>query len=100
MEIKRKIACSYLLNQYEQAKQYLVKEVKNSHSIEELDAICERVKRAGVAYAQTKCCVFFNNGAYGENVISRVDNSNNVETNSECQEFIDKMEKYIRDVIN
>lgn len=98
--IERKIACNYLHKQYKQAKCYLEKAVKNGCSKEELNIICERVNRAGVAYAQAKCCVFIKGGSYGENLISRLNNNNKVISFSEYQVFIDEMESYIRDVIN
>lgn len=100
MEIKRKIALSYLSSQYDKAKKYLIKETNSNKSNEELNIICERVRRAGIAYAQTRYCVFFNDGAWGENVISRLNGDNKVTSNSEYQKFIDEMERYINAVLN
>lgn len=100
MEIKRKLACKYLSGQYDKAKKYLIKETNNNKSNEELNIICERVRRVGIAYAQTRYCVFFNNGAWGENIISRINDDNKVTANSEYKEFIDEMERYIHAVVN
>lgn len=96
MNLKRKIACNYLFKQYKYAKQYLCKEIKNCHSQKDFFDMRDRVERAGIAYAQAKYCVFFKNGRYAENIISRLNIENNKVRNiSEYCEFIDAMNRFI-----
>lgn len=99
MEIERKIACKYLRKQYERAKKWLGNETKNDNSVDELNKICERVRRAGIAYAQARYCVFTKYG-YGENVINRINGSNKVIITSQYKEFVDEIEKNISAILN
>lgn len=96
MEIRKQIASKYLKNQYEKAKKYLEKEV-NSRT-ENIDTICDRVRRAGIAYAQTEYCIFMENGSWCENVRSELNSGNRVAAYSLYSEFVNEMETYIRGV--
>ncbi len=98
MEIRRKIACKYLKNQYKKAKEYLEKQINSIANVENIDMICDRVRRAGIAYAQTEYCVFLENGSWGESVISKLNNDSSIISFSLYNEFINEMETYIRSV--
>ena len=96
MEIRRKIASKYLKNQYEKAKKYLEKEV--NRSTEDIDTICDRVRRVGIAYAQTEYCIFMDNGSWGESSISELNKDNSITSFSLYNRFIDEMETNIQRV--
>lgn len=105
MYIKRKIACNYLLNQYRNAKKYLELCLNNNLCVERIDDICNRVKRAGIAYAQAKYCFFeengiYENGIYSEDFIGTLNDDNIVTCFAEYKNFIDKMENYIKQTVN
>ena len=98
MEIRKKIASKYLKNQYLRARKYLKKEVSSTTDVENIDIICNRVRRAGIAYAQTEYCVFMYNGSWGESVRSKLNSDNSVIFNSLYNDFVNDMENYIRNV--
>lgn len=56
--VQNKISCRYLLWQYKNSLDYLKKELNYNPTDEHLNLVCERVIRAGTAYAQAKHCFF------------------------------------------
>jgi mRNA-degrading endonuclease YafQ of YafQ-DinJ toxin-antitoxin module len=98
MEIRKKIASKYLQNQYKKAQKYLVKEVNSGADIKKINMISDRVRRAGIAYAQTEYCVFFKDGTYEERKSCEI-KDNSILIYSFYNEFVKQMEDYIRSVI-
>lgn len=93
--IRKKIASMYLQSQYEKAKKHLEKEVNSGADIKELSMVCDRVRRAGIAYAQTLYCVFSKDGTYIERTRSEI-KEDCIIICSFYNEFIKQMESYIR----
>lgn len=93
--IRKKIASMYLQSQYELAKKHFEKEVNSGADIKKVNVVCDRVRRAGISYAQTKYCVFSKDGTYEERVRSEI-RDDSIFLYSFYDEFINQMEDYIR----
>lgn len=101
MKLIRKIAAKYLETQYRNAKKYLRNVVRNEENRDRnIEMICNRVRSAGMAYAQTEYSIFSKDGSFREDMKC----TQNVGTNVICMnslydDFIAKMEMEIAEII-
>lgn len=100
MEIGRKIASRYLEIQYRNAKKYLENVVQNGVN-RDVERICSKVRNVGIAYAQTKYCVFLKNGSFVEDMRSTLDVGTNINyLYSLYDDFMKEVDADINKIIN
>lgn len=102
MKLSRRIASKYLLSQYQAArKSFEIEANKESDSrSESLDSIIDKVRRTGIAYAQTTYCFFTKKGAYYEDIKIVLEKDNKNSGYSLYSLFIEDMECFITKTIN
>lgn len=100
MNIKKRVACSYLLKQYQNSLIYLKKGLeRNIVELTEMDRLCDNVRNCGIAYAQAKYHTFSKRGILSEVVQNSFCKDGTMYLTSSYKEFLGMIESDIENII-